>query len=133
MGLLDILRRKKDEKPPLDREQSLSARPVLNSLVKLEKDENGKAVLHIPRRDTGMSRMVARVFKLSPYKRLTLDELGTFTIELCDGRHTVRQIVDKFQKRYKLNRREAELSMRKFLRSLAERSIIGLVIEEPSA
>jgi len=133
MRFFGIFGKKKGDKPRLDREQSLSARPVLNSLVKVEKDEDENAVLQIPRRDTAMSRVVARVFKLSPYKRLTLDELGTFVIKLCDGRHTVREVVDKFRKRFRLNQREAELSMRKFLRALAEKSIIGLIVEEERA
>jgi hypothetical protein len=133
MAFFGLFGKKKSDRPPLSREQSLSARPVVNSLVKVEKDEEDNAVLQIPRRDTAMSRLVARVFKLSPYRQLTLDELGTFVIELCDGRHTVREIVDKFRKRFKLNQREAELSMRKFLRTLAEKSIIGLVVEEKGA
>lgn len=125
-----LLRRRKRKLPKLDREQSLSAKPVLNRLVKVDRAGNGNIVLQIPRRDTAMARMVARVFKMTPYRRLTLDELGTFVIELCDGEHTVRRIVDKFAKRFKLNQRESELSTGEFLRVLARRSIIGLVVEE---
>ncbi|MFO8007414.1 MAG: PqqD family protein [Candidatus Brocadiia bacterium] len=127
---MGLFRRKKDDLPDLTRDESLDARPVLNRLVKLERSEDGHAILQIPRRDSGLARLVAKVFRMSPYRQLALDEIGTFVVELCDGEHTVRQIVDKLAETYTLNRREAELSLGEFLRMLARRSLIGLVIEE---
>lgn len=121
--------KKRRSTPHLGRQESLSAKPVLNRLVKVERGEDGKVMLQIPRRDSGMVRAVSRMFHIAPYKRVALDELGTFVIELCDGNHTVQDVVDKFAERFKLNPREAELSMSGFLRNLARRSIIGLVIE----
>jgi hypothetical protein len=128
-----IFGKPKRDVPQLDRQDSLSAKPVLNRLVKLERAEDGNIILQVPRRDTAMARTVARVFGIPPYKRVALDELGTFVIELCDGQHTVREMVDKFSKRFKLNRREAEVSLSTFLRTLGRRSIIGLVIERRDA
>ncbi len=127
---MGLFRRKKEPLPELDRADSLSANPVLNSLVKVERDGKDNIVLQIPRRDSAMVRMVSKVFKMRPYRRITLDELGTFVVELCDGEHTVREIVDKLAEEYKLNQREAELSTAEFLKDLGGRSIIGLVIED---
>jgi len=125
--------RRKSKKAPLPREQSLAARPVLNPLVKLERDEQDNVILQVPRRDSAMTRFMARFYRMPGYKRVALDELGSFVIELCDGRNTAGDIIDKFAKRFKLNRREAELSMVEFMRSLARRSIIGLVIDQRGA
>ncbi len=124
---------KRRGKPELSREESLSAKPVLNSLVREERDADGHVILQVPRRDTVMTRTVARVFKMRPYRRITLDELGTFVIQLCDGRHTVDEIVDKFAEEFRLSRREAELAMLEFIRGLARRSVIGLVVEKKGA
>jgi hypothetical protein len=121
--------RKRAAGPPLGRGESLSARPVLNRLVRVEHGEDGHAILQVPRGDSALVRSVSRWFHLPPYRPIALDELGTFVIELCDGRHTVRDLVDMFAKRFKLNRREAELGMTTFLRTLARRSIVALVIE----
>ena len=121
--------RKRKKLARLNRQESLSARPVLNRLVKVERAEDGQIILQIPRPDTATVRWISRTFHLPPYKRVALDELGTFVIEHCDGQQTVRDIVDKFAKRFRLNRREAEVSMSTFLRDLARRAIIGLVIE----
>ena len=101
---------------------------MLSRLVKLERADDGTLVLQIPRRDNALVRTVAHWFRVPPYRKVALDELGTFVIELCDGKHTVRDVVDKFAKRFKLNRREAEVSTSTFLRTLARRSIIGLVV-----
>ena len=120
---------KKPSGPPLGRAESLSARPVLNRLVRVERGEDGLATLQVPRGDSALVRSVSRWFRLPPYRPIALDELGSFVIELCDGRHTVRDLVDKLAKRFKLNRREAEVGMTTFLRTLARRSIIALVIE----
>ncbi len=124
---------KKQPAPHLDRETSLHARPVLNRLVKVECGDDGNVVLLVPRPDNWWVRWVSSSFKLPAYKRVALDELGSFVIEHCDGAHSVRDVVDKFAKKYRLNRREAEVSMNTFLRDLARRSIIGLVIEEDGA
>ncbi len=131
-----LFKRKKSQLLSLDRERSLSAKPALNRRVRMERGEDGSVILRIPRRDTAMMRTVSRFFRLPPYKPVALDELGSFVIELCDGTHTVRDIVDKFAERFKLNHREAEVSIGSFMRTLAGRSIIGLLIEDadqPSA
>jgi hypothetical protein len=121
---------KKGKEPALDRETALSARPVLTRLVKLDTDEEGNAVLQVPRPDTSTMRVLSRLFGMPPYKRVALDELGTFVIELCDGGHSVREISEEFAERFRLNRREAEVSTTAFVRTLARRSIIALVIDE---
>ena len=126
MGLF----KSKKPRPSLDRRQALSAKPALNRRVRMERAEDGTVLLRIPRRDTAMMRTVCRFFRLPPYKPVALDELGSFVIELCDGTHTVRDIVDKFAERFKLNHREAEVSVEAFVRTLAGRSIIGLLIED---
>ena len=126
---MPLFRRKKVTIPPLTRDDSLSAKPVLNRLVKVERGPDGNVILHIPRRQTAMVKTVSSFFRLPPYRKVALDELGTFVIELCDGTHTVAEVIEKFSRRFRLTRREAEQSMRDFLRNLAGRSIIGLILE----
>jgi hypothetical protein len=125
--------RKRDAADRLDRATGLAARPVLNRLVKAERDEDGNLVLQVPRRDNAMVRTVSRVFGITPYRKVALDELGTFVIELCDGEHTVRQVVEKLAARFRLSRREAEVATSTFLRGLARRSIVGLVVDRQEA
>ena len=118
----------KSRRPKLDREQSMAAVPVLNQLVSIERDEGGHARLRLPRRRTSMVRLISKAFRLPPYKRLELDELGTYTVELCDGSNSVAEIIARFAKKFGLNRREAEVSMVSYLQTLAKRGIISFVV-----
>ena len=71
------------------------------------------------------------MFFVPEEKRVGLDEIGSYVWELCDGKNSVRSIVGRFQKKYKLNRKEAELSMLNYLKMLAKKKLIGLMIKEP--
>jgi len=113
----------------LDREDALSARPVLSRLVKVERGEDGNIVLQVPRRDTATVRAMSRLFGMPPYRQVALDELGTFVIELCDGKHTVRDLARRLAGRFRLDRREAEVSVTSYLRDLGRRSIVGLLVD----
>ena len=85
-------------------------------------------MLNIARRRTSAVRMLSRIFRLPPYKRIELDEPGTFAVELCDGSRAMGEIVRLFAERFQLNRREAEVSMRAYLQSLAKRGVIAFAV-----
>ena len=123
-------RRKKT--PQLTREESLGARPVLNQLVRIETGPDGQVVLNVPRRKTPLLKIVSRLFKIPPDKQIELDELGTYVIQHCDGAATVAELIDGFAHQFQLHRREAEVSMLTFLKTLAQRGIIGFAIHDPS-
>lgn len=126
-----ILGRKKESgssRPGLDRRQALEAQPVLNQVISLEHDADGNAILNIPRKRTRMVKRMAKVFHLPPYKKIELDELGTFVVNLCDGTNSVSDIIDGFARHFQLDRREAEVSMVSFLKTLAKKGIIVFVV-----
>ena len=129
MGLFG---RKAKRGPDLTRQQSMSAVPMLNQLVTKERNAEGNLVVTIPRKRTGTVRLVARAFKLSPYKQIELDELGSYTVELCDGRNTVTDVITRFAEKFQLSRREAEVSMLAYLETLAKRGIIGFAVPRES-
>lgn len=116
--------------PQLDRATSLSAKPVLNQLVKVERDAAGNVLLNIPRRRTALVRVVSKVFKLPPFRRVALDQLGTYVISHCDGQHKVSEIIGGLAAEFQITKREAEVSLLKYLQTLAKRGIIGLAIVE---
>jgi hypothetical protein len=102
----------------------------MNQLVSMEHNAAGNAVLNLPRKRTAMVRLIAKVFKLAPYKQIELDELGTCVVELCDGTNTVADITAEFSERFQLSRRETEVSMLSYLKSLAKRGIIGFAVPQ---
>lgn len=112
--------------PPIDRRQSLAGIPVLNPGVRIDPGEERDIVVVKLQRGKGFwSRFQPAVME----RTIKLDELGTYVLRQIDGRRPVLAIVDAFTARFKLNRRESELSTVTFLRSLAERRAISIIIK----
>jgi len=72
------------------------------------------------------------VFPIPKERRLELDEAGREVWDLCDGEHTLREMIKVFQDRHKLTRAEAEWSLRTYLRDLGKRNLIFIAIEKPA-
>jgi hypothetical protein len=124
---------RRSSKPQISRQESLTAYPLLNRLVKIEEADDGTVLLHVPRKLTGMNRLVIQLFRLPSYRRIELDKLGSFVLKLCDGEHTVKDIVGRLRAEFHLSAREAEVSIVQYLKMLAQRGIIGLAVRtEPS-
>lgn len=114
------------KRKPLDRKRSLDGIPVVNPGVHAEHDEH-RIILKVRRlRGTGI---LARFQPPVLEQRVKLDELGSFVYGLIDGKRTAREIIGAFERRYQVNRREAELSCAEFLKALARRNAISIVIE----
>jgi hypothetical protein len=110
----------------IDRKQSLTGVPVVSDDVIVRQEAPDRMCLVVRRRrGTGL---LARFQPPVMEKTVRLDNLGSFVFGLMDGRRPVRRIVDEFEKRYRVNRREAELSTVAFIKSLAERNVIAIVI-----
>lgn len=116
-------------KPPvINREQSLTGVPMVNEGVHAQPRDDDVQRLELVirlRRDGGF---LSRFMPPTLERKVKLDDLGTFVFGLIDGRRTVREIVEAFLARYRVNRREAELSTVEFIRSLAQRQAISIVI-----
>ena len=59
---------------------------------------------------------------------VALDEVGSFVWERCDGQNTVNSIVNALCSKYKLTRKEAEMSLLAYFRQLGKRGIIGFAV-----
>lgn len=117
--------------PKISRDAILAAVPVRNSQVEWEINDEEEVVLRIPRREDRAGRFLQRAFVAPPFKQVVLDELGSDVWHLCTGENSVDTIVKTLAKKYKLGRREVELSLSNYLRTLAQRGYIGLA--KPSA
>ena len=112
--------------PKISRHEILAAVPVRNSLVEWETNDHDEVVLRVPRRVDRVGRLLHRFFVAPPFKQVVLDEVGSDVWNLCTGENSVDAIVKTLAKKYKLSRREVELSLASYLRTLAQRGLIGL-------
>ena len=123
--------RKKAVAPPLSREESLKAVVVPVTDVEAQEKPDGTITLAVPFR---ASRVVERLAQSlgarsgAGERRIELDELGTFVWRMCDGRTTVRQMIERLAARYQLNRKDAEVSLTTFVRTLAAKGLAAIVI-----
>lgn len=118
------------EKGSLPRGEMLALRPTRSREIvwemKSEEDTPG-AKLTVPRRDDRIGQILSRVFRVPATKTIELDEFGAQVWSRCDGAHSVEQLITFTCDTYKLNRRQAEVSVITFMRMLAQRRLIGLI------
>jgi len=112
------------------REEALECTPVKNDRVEESRLENGELQLSYPVTTrpwlAGFFRRMGRKSEGTYLKKLQLDALGTEVWELLDGGTRVRDVIRQFAARHRLQQREAELSVTRFLRELGKRGLIGL-------
>jgi len=114
----------------LTREEALACKPMKNHQVRETRLDGGEVRLSYPLAVRPWFVSVTRRMGVSSPNMLTktlqLDQLGTTVWDLLDGEHTVRNIIVLFGEQYKLQQREAEVSVTQFLHSLGKRGLIGM-------
>jgi len=118
----------KFKKPRLSREHALQARPIRNPALKWEELDNGEVQIVLPRRRDTMGRVLSTLFYVPKSKPVSLDVVGARVWTLCDGEHTVSDIVEALMDEHKLHRREAEVSLTEFLRMLGKRNMLAFAV-----
>lgn len=112
--------------PTLDRKQSLQGVPVINPGVTWK--ERGDGVLTVTVKVSRSAGVLGFFQPKESEKRIELDALGSFVLSQIDGEKTAQQITEAFVARFKVHRREAELCIVSFLKSLLKRCIISIAI-----
>lgn len=114
------------ETPLLDRARSLQGIPVRHADLSMRRTSTGGVMItaRFPRRKAWFARFMPPVIE----RQVELDEIGAFVMEHVDGKRSVKEIVAAFNARFNLNRREAELCTVDFIRQLAQRRLISIVI-----
>jgi hypothetical protein len=130
--VLEKLRIKK-RGPELTREQAMDALPLRNPNLKWRRNDRGDAVVTLTRRRDTRGRLVSLFFHVPSSRDITLDEVGSNVWTLSDGKRSVDEMIDSLADEYKLNRREAEVSLTEYLRLLGQRGMVGLLVDRDEA
>ncbi|MCD6510839.1 MAG: PqqD family protein [Thermoprotei archaeon] len=120
-------RRKKPSKIVIPRPILLKSKPVRNPYVKWEKYPSGEIAILVKHKEGLASKFLSLFVRVPEHRKIALDKVGSFVWELCDGNHTVSEIIDKLVDKYKLKRREAEVALMAYLQQLIKRRLIGLI------
>jgi hypothetical protein len=121
---------KRERTPLVSRQDAMKVYPLRNQDLEWYSDEENLAVITVKRRTDMAGRVLANLLDSPNEKKIRLDEVGTFVWNLCDGERTIEQIVTEMVSEHKLTRREVELSLTEFLRTLAKRGMIGVAVPQ---
>jgi hypothetical protein len=115
----------------MTRSEALAFKPVKSQQVSETRLETGEVVIQYPLAVRPLIAAVARRLGKSPQdlvqtKKLQLDALGTSVWDLVDGNHSVRRMIKIFAETHRLENREAEVSVTRFIRELGKRGLLGL-------
>ena len=122
---------KKEKAPKITREQMLGSKPMRNQAVSWEKDGDGEVLIRIPRGEYGWKiKLLSKFFYIPKDRKISLDEVGSQVWVMCDGETRVKDIIDALRKKYKLNRKEAEISLVTYLRELGKKGLVGFAVDK---
>ncbi len=110
----------------------LNSRPARNNALDWEKTDDGEVQIKVTRQDDSWKvRLLSKMFYIPRQRKITLDELGTEVWSLCDGKNTVGQMIEALSEKYQLNRKEAEVSLLNYLKTLGQKRFVGFMLDKP--
>ncbi len=109
----------------------LSSRPIRNDLLGWARDSQDNIVVTIPRQKGWKARLLSLIFHVPKEKKIELDEIGSQVWEMSDGQNTVEDIIEGLGQRYKLNRKESEVSLLAYLKTLGKKGLVGFMVDKP--
>jgi hypothetical protein len=122
--------RKKTGAGPMSRTEALAYTPVKSLQITEVRMDSGEMIIEYP---LVVRPWIAAVAKRlgapqdrKQTKKLQLDAMGTSVWDLMDGNRTVRRITQIFAATHRLDKREAEVSVTRFIRELGRRGLLGL-------
>lgn len=127
---------KKAPAPQLSRTEALNCIPVKSTAIEASNTSEGVIRLRYPLVLKPWIAELAQRFSGAEYtppsRQLELDELGSLTWDLINGKQTVREIVRQFSGQTKVHPKEAEAAVTRFLRELGRRGIVGMAPGRPT-
>lgn len=133
MPILNRIFGKKKPEKTLPREIFLKLKPVRNPYLEWSKSERGEVIITLRLKKTKKTKFLSKLFSSVPKevtKKVTLDEVGSFVWDLCDGKHTVEEIIKELSDRYKMMLRETEVALMTYFQQLTRRRFIGVLVPE---
>jgi len=116
---------KKEKTISIDRAKLLSLKPKPSSNVKWEVYDTGEVAIIIERKSRGrLGEILATIFMQPKTRKIVLDEIGSYVWKMFNGKTSIREIITKISEKFKMSKREAEVSLIAFLSDLEKRGAI---------
>lgn len=116
MGVLtmavDFVQSSPAHAPPGAPGRSPAAVPVRNPAVTTRRNDDGTVTLLVP----------------PDGRTISLDEIGSYVWESCDGETTIEELADALAAKYQLQRKEAQMSTVDYLKTLVKDDLLGIAV-----
>ena len=114
----------------MSRKEALAYKPVKSLQITEVRLDSGEILIEYPLAvrpwiDALAKRLGGRQ-TLRQTKKLQLDTMGSSVWDLMDGKRSVGRIIQIFAENHRLENREAEISVTRFIRELGQRGLLGL-------
>jgi hypothetical protein len=116
----------------LTRRAMLASRIWVNPAVTIKALDSGRVMMVYEKSGGRVVRWLRGFFAISTTVEVLLDEIGTKVVSRIDGTCGVADLIAFVVEDLKLNRKEAEVALLKYMDMLARRNLIGFepVVQE---
>lgn len=114
----------------LTRAQALAALPLRNPKLETQDSEDGELTIVIPRRNSLLIWLLSLVFMIPKQRQVLLNPAGAHLWKMCDGEHSVNDMIAAVQEEHRLSRKEAEVSVLSYLRMLGKRGLVAFAVRK---
>lgn len=112
---------------PVSWRSMLQATPLRNVAVTVTESHAGTVCIDVPLKpQRWMVPPISWILQPSGKRTVQLDAIGTEIWQLCDGQHTVEEIIDDFAQRYALTFHEARTAVTEYIKSLIKRGVLAI-------
>ncbi|MDK1021992.1 MAG: PqqD family protein [Candidatus Hydrogenedentes bacterium] len=110
----------------MTRVAALDALPRSTAGLQTKEEEDGSITVKMRLKSTKWQKWFGAPPEYD--RQYVLDALGREVLDACDGRASVREIVDGFARDHNVSVPEAELAVTKYLKTLMAKGLIGMEI-----
>jgi len=127
--VLKLFKRKK-KILKLSKEQLLKSKPFIPPDVEWKQYPSGEVAIILRRKESLKWKILGPLLRVPKVKKIMLDEIGSKVWLWCDGKTTIRQMIERLSEEHKMSLREAELSLVTYLTILSSKKLVIFKLEE---
>lgn len=116
--------------PTLSRGAMLASVPRLNPAVRWQELDTGEIMVIYKKRSTRLGLFLMKLLCMPELSQLIVDDIGARVIRVIDGKRSVAELIAYVSQEFKMSRKEAEVSLVKYLELLGRRDLVGFEIRD---
>lgn len=113
----------------VSREEFLKAKPLRNPGLEWSEKDN-RVHVTVPRKKGFLRNALKALLPSIRQERIVLDEQGSFIWNLCDGKTSIKAIVENLNTKYNMPIPNAEAALDVYFVQLSKKGVVGFALPE---